>query len=60
MVRTPKHPDREVELEVRVRDRDVLVEDALDRLLRPRAVLSCPHSQRPVCLLRSTMRHKGG
>ena len=36
----PEHPDRERELEVRVCNGDILVEDALDRLLRPRAVLS--------------------
>ena len=38
-VRLAKHPDRERELEVRVRDCARLVEHALDRLLRPRAVL---------------------
>ena len=40
-----KHPNCKLELEVRVRDRDVLVEHALDRLLRPRAVLS--HDSQP-------------
>ena len=34
-----EHPDGEGELEVRVRDRHALVEDALHRLLGPRAVL---------------------
>jgi hypothetical protein len=38
VVRSAKHPDRERELEVRIRDRDVLVEHTFDRLLRPRAV----------------------
>ena len=39
MARVAKGPDRELELEVRVRDRDVLVEHTLDRFLRPRAIL---------------------
>lgn len=45
-VRLSKHPDRERELEVRVRDRTRLVEHTLNRLLRPRAVLHMPTHQR--------------
>jgi hypothetical protein len=35
-----EHPDRERELEVRVRDRAAFVEHTLDGFLRPRAVLN--------------------
>ena len=35
MMCTSEHPDRELELEVGIGDGDVLVEHALDRLLRP-------------------------
>lgn len=38
-MRAAQHPDREREFEVRVCNSDILVEYALDRFLRPRAVL---------------------
>jgi hypothetical protein len=42
-VRFPEHPYRERELEVRVGDGAALIEYALDRLLRPRAILCHAH-----------------
>ena len=35
LLRAPEHPNRERELEVRVRDRARLIEHALDGFLRP-------------------------
>ena len=43
LVRAAKHPNRKRELEVRVRNRNVLIEHALDSFLGPRAVLNGPH-----------------